>query len=176
MQVLSDLRWEAVSKCVTGTQAMGDVHSLLPPLQLTTVKLLKPAKLLEIFVLIVVIVEVQVAHLVEATRKLAPRTLPLEISCLAAGSPLTSPRSDVITTVLASSRPADGLRGALSKLEQVSTFHAVPVAFWSVLQADTVSVVRRIATIAKKKNFLVFRAVADWTRIALLLLFFWIFT
>lgn len=63
------------------------MHALLPALQLAKVELLEPAEMFEVLVLFVMVVEVQVAHLVEATGELAPSALPLDIPSLPASPP-----------------------------------------------------------------------------------------
>jgi hypothetical protein len=73
------LRWDDRRKGVAGTQALGNIDPLLPSLQLLVVDLLEAAVLFELVVL-VVIVEIQLAHLVETTRKQAPGTVPSGIA------------------------------------------------------------------------------------------------
>jgi hypothetical protein len=65
---------------------VGDANALPPSLQLTSVELLEATILVELVVLVMV-VEVQLAYLIETLRKLAPGTLPLRIALLPARSP-----------------------------------------------------------------------------------------
>ena len=76
-----------VRKNVAGAQTTCDIHSLLPTFEFPSAKLLESPILLELFVLIIVIIQIQVAHLVKSTRELAPCALPLDISSLSTSSP-----------------------------------------------------------------------------------------
>jgi hypothetical protein len=79
-----------------------NADSLLPPLQLPSIQLLEPAETLEVFVFVVVIIEIELAHLVEATGELPPGALPLDVARLAACPPEASSSADVVTPVSSS--------------------------------------------------------------------------
>jgi hypothetical protein len=135
---------------------------LLPSLQLPAVKLLEATILLEVLVLVVVVIKVKLTHLVEATGKLAPSALPLSIASLASRSPQSLASPDVIAADIPWLWTLDNLgprrfrvcgtaiRAILGKLEQVSTFHAIPVALGNMIKPYAMRVVGSIAAVAQK--------------------------
>lgn len=169
-----------------GAKAVGDAHALLPALKFMTIELLEAAKVFEILILFVVVVEVEVAHLVETTRELAPRTLPLCIASLPASPAQTRTGTDVPAAVLASHWSANlsGTRlgfgidrlgavlGFFRELKQVGALHAVPVAIRNAVEADAVGVIGSIAAIAQQQNIFSFGRIADGAGIRFLLFLF----
>ena len=97
-----------VGKFVSGAEALCNIYSLLPSLQLSLVILLEEAVLLEVLI-VVVVIEVQVAHFEETTRELAPGTLPFGVSCLAARSPEPCSGSNVESPYVSGVWPPDVL-------------------------------------------------------------------
>jgi len=142
LQALADLWRNARSELLLGTETLCNIESLLPALQLSLIVLLEQAILLEVLV-IVVVIEIKLAHLEESSGKLAPGALPLDVACLSAGPPQALPGSDVVTANVPCIGPANAHRGRPSteprsfglivQLEQMGTLHAVPVALGDVI-------------------------------------------
>lgn len=186
--MLADTRGYAVCEGIASAETIGNVHSLLPSLQFTAVKLLEAAVLFEVLILIVVIVEIQVTHLIEATGELPPSSLPLDVACLTPGPPESRPCSDVITAGVPRHRSPDGpwtrrgwatarVLGSVGELKEMGTFHAVPVALGDVLEADATGVVRGIAAITEEQDVFTLGGVAYGAGSALVLFFrFGVFT
>ena len=158
---------------------MCDIHTLLPPLKLASIQELEATKLLHIFVLIVVVVKIQLGHLIESARELAPNALPLFVACLTPGPSQTCPGTDIETTSGARVRPPCWLGsrasnalniGILRELEEVGTLHAVPVAFGNLLQTNAVGVVGGVAAIAEQEDILTVGRVANGAWVALFFL------
>lgn len=101
LKALANLWRYVIREGVSSTKTVGNIHPLLPALQFPTVKLLKAAILLKVFVLVVVIIQVQITHFIESARKLTPSTLPLEVSCLSACPPQTRSSPDVEASSIA---------------------------------------------------------------------------
>ena len=175
--------WNGAGKGVSSTEAVGNVHALLPALQLSTVELLEATILLQILILIVVIIEIKLAHLKEAARKLAPSALPLRITSLAASPPQTLTSSNIVAPNFARmgasnvSRPRRRrhimvlLWPIVCKLEQMSTLHAVPVAIRNVVESDTMCMVGSIAAVTQEQDIFSFGRVANGAWVALFLIF-----
>jgi hypothetical protein len=172
---------DIVHKDVASAQPAGYVHSLLPSLELASTAFLKPPILLKLLILIIVVVEVQVAHLVEATRKLAPGALPLSISSLTAGPSHAFSSSNSVSAHISWIWASDrcGTRGPISllgklwlilELEKMGTFHAVPCAVGDCIETNAVGVIGGIAAVAKEEDIFPLCRVADRARIALFLL------
>lgn len=184
MQTLADSRGDGAGKSLASAETIGNIHALLPSLQLSTVKLLETAKLLQVVIFVIVVVEVEVAHFVEAARELAPGALPLCVTGLPTGSPQALPRPHVEASHLSRVgtlhmlRPRrDGLGfgvgavgGVLSEAEQVSTFHAVPVAVRDTIETDAMSMIGSIAAIAQEQDIFPLGRVAYGTRVGFLFL------
>jgi hypothetical protein len=183
LQTLADLRRDIADEGLAGTEALGYIHALLPSLQLPTIQLLEATKLLEVLVFVVEIVKVELAHLIEASRELTPGALPFSISRLAAGSPLASTRANA-TAGFTSSGSSDltarrrARRGSGTgssrlgvELEEVRALHAVPVTSGNIVEANAVGVVGSIAAIAQQQHVFPLPRVADWTGIAIFLIF-----
>lgn len=176
--MLVDLRGDVICEDILGSEAVCNVHALLPSLELPTIQLLEAAELLELLVFFVEVIEVHIAQIVEPTHELAPGALPLDIPGLSAGPPQASACPHVETTVVARvrsggvartscSRPGLGRSGLICKLEQVAALHAVPVTIGHVIQADAVGVVGGIAAIAEQENIFPVRGVAYRARVSL---------
>lgn len=84
--MFANLRRNIVDKGFARAEPLGNVHALLPATQLVAIELLESSEVLQVLVFVIVIIEVQVAHLIESTRELAPGTLPLCIASLAAST------------------------------------------------------------------------------------------
>lgn len=82
MEVLVDLWRNVVAEDVSSSESLGNVHTLLPSLELCSVQLLEPTELLHFLVLLVEVIEIDVAQVIEATDELAPGSLPFVVSRL----------------------------------------------------------------------------------------------
>lgn len=133
--------------------------------------------MLEVFVFLVVVIEIQVAHLVEAAGELAPGTLPLDISSLSAGPSQTGTSTGARASVdwAADLTRAFGpglslcVLGLFGEVEEMGALHAVPVAIGDVVEADAVGMVGGIAAVAKQEDVFSLGRVADGTRVGLFL-------
>lgn len=65
----------------------------------------------------------------------------------------------------------EGLR-VLGELEEVCTFHAIPVTVGNMIETDAVGVVCSIAAIAEQKYIFSFGRIADWARVGIFLFLF----
>lgn len=177
-------------KGVAGAEAVGDANALVPSLDFMVVQLLEATKVLEVLVLIVVVVEVDVAHLEDAARELAPGTLPLCVASLSTSPPPTFARADVQAAMLAGDGPADlprarlggfgldglgGVLGLFGEVKQMGALHAVPVAIGDLVEADAVGVVGGIAAIAEQQYIFSLGGIADGAGICLFVFLFGIF-
>lgn len=162
---------------------MGNVHPLLPSLKFPSTEFLEPPELLELFVFVVMVVQVQFAHLVKAPRELAPGALPLDVASLSASPSEAFPRSNVVSADISRIWASDMLRTRRSlanlggwrfihELEEMGTLHAVPVAVGNALETDAVGMVCSIAAIAQEEDIFTLGGVADRARVALFFFFF----
>jgi hypothetical protein len=159
------LRRNIVSKCVVRSQAVGNLHALLPPLQLALVQLLESPKLLKILILVVKIVKINVAHLIKSTGELAPGTLPLCITCLPAGTPKSSTGANVVAAYLSRVRSTDArwprghrfLRALfwfIGELKEMATLHAVPITVRYAFQSDAMRMIGCVTAVTEEQKVL----------------------
>ncbi len=174
------MRRDVVGKGVPGTEAIGNVHALLPALKFAEIQQLESAEMLEILVLLVVVIEIQVAHLVETTGELAPCTLPLDISGLPADSSQTGTGADASAPMISSNRASDlaralgsglclGVLGLFGQVEEMGALHAVPVAIGYVVETNTVGMIGCIAAITQQKDVFSLGRIADGAGVGFLL-------
>ena len=178
--MLVDLWRNIVAKDITRTQALGNIHALLPSLKFGAVELLEAAKLFHLLVLLVEVVEINVAQIIEATDELTPSSLPFGISGLPASSAKARTRSNVIAAdvsrvrsvgALGAHRPrASVCRVArlICEIKEVTALHTVPVTIWDAVEPYAIGVVGCIAAIAQQEDILSLCRVADGTRVVLL--------
>jgi hypothetical protein len=98
LQTLADLWRDVADKALACAEALSNIHALLPSLQLSAIELLKTAELFQVFVFVIKVVEVKLAHLIESPGELAPGTLPFGVASLTTSSSLASTRTDMIST------------------------------------------------------------------------------
>lgn len=84
--MLVDLWGDIVSEDVPSTKSLGNVHALLPSLELRAVQLLELTELLHFLIFFVEVVEIDIAQVVESTDELAPGSLPFIVPGLPSGS------------------------------------------------------------------------------------------
>lgn len=157
--MLVDLWRNVVAKNVARTQALGNVHALLPSLEFGAVELLESAKLFHLLVLLVEVVEINVAQIIEATDKLTPSSLPFGIPGLATSSAKAGTRSNMIAADISRVRSVGALRThrpraslcrvarLICEIKEVTALHTIPVTIWDAVEPYTVGVVGCIAAI-----------------------------